>query len=108
MAGRNPTPMEEWLVSLIHKPHTPPDPETAPLLAEYPAHLHIDLLPAIQKQGWGRVLMESLLKELRARAAPGVHLGTASQNANAIAFYQRLGFSILGERGMGVLMGLRL
>jgi ribosomal protein S18 acetylase RimI-like enzyme len=64
---------------------------------EYPAHLHIDLLPELQGQGWGRALIERLVAELRERAVTGLHLTAASDNAGAIAFYPRVGFTAIAS-----------
>lgn len=61
----------------------------------YPAHLHIDLLPETQGQGWGRRLIETLLSALREHGVPGVHLVASSENTGALAFYDRLGFARL-------------
>lgn len=61
----------------------------------YPAHLHIDLLPELQGQGWGRRLVETLVTALRKRGVTGLHLVASAGNAGAIAFYPRLGFSPL-------------
>jgi ribosomal protein S18 acetylase RimI-like enzyme len=62
------------------------------VLAAYPAHLHIDLLPRAQRQGWGRRLIAALRETLVARGVPGVHLQYDAANAGAGAFYERLGF----------------
>jgi ribosomal protein S18 acetylase RimI-like enzyme len=92
------------LVRLIHAPEVTP-----PQLAEaYPAHLHIDLLERARGQGLGRVLIERLLGELRERGVPGVHLGVDVANANAVGFYEHLGFREVGREPGGLLMGLRL
>lgn len=61
-------------------------------LDEYPAHLHIDLLPEAQGSGLGRVLIDGLRDELSRSGVPGLHLGYAPQNTGAAAFYARLGF----------------
>lgn len=58
----------------------------------HPAHLHIDLLPEVQGQGWGRRLIDTLLAALRERGVPGLHLVASSENTGALAFYSRLGF----------------
>lgn len=62
------------------------------VLAAYPAHLHIDLLPQAQRQGWGRRLIAALCEALAARGVPGVHLQYDAANTNAGAFYEHLGF----------------
>ncbi|MFE6964002.1 GNAT family N-acetyltransferase [Agromyces sp. NPDC057679] len=69
-----------------------PERMLVPELAEYPAHLHIDLLPELQGQGFGRRLIERVRAELAARGVPALHLGLAAANTGARAFYDRLGF----------------
>jgi ribosomal protein S18 acetylase RimI-like enzyme len=59
---------------------------------DYPAHLHIDLLPELQGQGFGRRLIDTLRGELARRGVPAVHLGMDAANTGARAFYDRLGF----------------
>lgn len=66
-----------------------------PYGADYPAHLHIDLLPELQGQGWGRRLIATLEEALRAAGVPGLHLVAAAENTGALAFYPRLGFAPL-------------
>ena len=92
------------LVRLIHHPERAP----AALVGEYPAHLHIDLQQRARGLGLGRVLIERLLADLHDRHVPGVHLGVAADNANAIGFYRHLGFGEVGTEPDTVLMGLRL
>lgn len=70
-------------------------PGRASPAAEYPAHLHIDLLPETQGQGLGRALMETLFAELTRRGVSGLHLGMDPTNAGAAAFYDRLGLTRL-------------
>ena len=73
------------------------DPRGAivPEVADYPAHLHIDLLPELQGQGFGRALIRRMLAELRLRGVPGVYLTMSATNGSARAFYDRLGFTDL-------------
>ncbi|WP_295122829.1 GNAT family N-acetyltransferase [uncultured Leifsonia sp.] len=70
------------------------DPHAAivPEVDDYPAHLHIDLLPESQGQGFGRRLIRRQLRELRDRGVPALYLGVSSANTAAQAFYRRLGF----------------
>ncbi|MCW3492147.1 GNAT family N-acetyltransferase [Microbacterium sp. SSM24] len=63
--------------------------------AEYPAHLHIDLLPEAQGHGLGRRLIGTLVAELRRQRVAGLHLVASPDNAGAIAFYPRVGFAPL-------------
>ncbi len=76
---------------------------------DYPAHLHIDLLPRLQGQGLGRQLIETLIAALQERGVPGLHLSMDSANTGARAFYDRLGFAELPSSSPDApLLGLRL
>jgi ribosomal protein S18 acetylase RimI-like enzyme len=66
-----------------------------PFGAEYPAHLHIDLLPEAQGQGLGRNLIARLELALRSAGVAGLHLVASAENVGAIAFYPRVGFTPL-------------
>jgi ribosomal protein S18 acetylase RimI-like enzyme len=92
------------LIRQIHEPGM----AGGDLLAAYPSHLHIDLLERCRGTGLGRRLMERLLADLGAHGSPGVHLGVAATNANAIAFYRHLGFEELRAHPDALVMGLRL
>jgi len=70
----------------------------------YPAHLHIDLLPAVQGRGVGRTLMEAAVATLAGEGVPGLHLTADAANTGALAFYPRVGFTML-EDGPGVTFG---
>jgi ribosomal protein S18 acetylase RimI-like enzyme len=72
-----------------------PERMLVPELAEYPAHLHIDLLPRLQGSGWGRRLVDTLIAELTGRGIRGLHLSLDPENTGARAFYDRLGFAEL-------------
>ena len=85
-----------------------PESMTSPGTEQFPAHLHIDLLPELQGQGFGRSLMRLLLESLRERGIPGVHLGVGIDNLGARAFYSRLGFRALpGDPHNETLLGIR-
>ncbi|MCI0335748.1 MAG: GNAT family N-acetyltransferase [Planctomycetes bacterium] len=78
----------------------------------YPAHLHIDLISRVHRQGHGKRMMNELMDRLQAKGAPGVHLGMAASNDRAYRFYTTLGFVELCRRGNGddetIYMGKRL
>jgi GNAT superfamily N-acetyltransferase len=96
--------LEADMIALIHAPPL----ATEDLVADYPSHLHIDLLDRVRGQGNGRLLIERMLVKLRDGGSIGVHLDVAASNANAIAFYSHLGFDEVGRRTDSILMGLRL
>lgn len=72
-----------------------PERMLVPEVDEYPAHLHIDLLPQAQGRGLGRQLIGTLETALATAGVPGVHLGLDPSNTGALAFYRRLGFTEL-------------
>jgi GNAT superfamily N-acetyltransferase len=74
-----------------------PERMLIPELGRYPAHLHIDILPPLQRQGWGRALMNALVAALRERRVPGLHLTMDAANVEARRFYDRLGFRELAS-----------
>ena len=78
---------DEVLAHLVHHPPVAPDT----VVAEHPAHLHIDLLPRLQGQGLGKALMDAWLARIGGRA----HLGCQAENLRAQRFYDRLGFTEL-------------
>lgn len=89
------------LVDRIHGPElSPPD-----LVKRWPSHLHIDLRPQAQGQGFGRTMIEAVVNSLRNAGSRGIHLGVAVVNERAIGFYEHLGWSPLEERGDTLLMG---
>jgi ribosomal protein S18 acetylase RimI-like enzyme len=97
--GREPLTPTDVMVGLMHNPERMLVPE----LADYTAHLHIDLLPTYQRSGYGRKLMSTFLAALAARGVPRVHLGMVTANAPARAFYDRLGFHVIPVRDPGPL-----
>lgn len=101
LASRYPEPppqprsVSERLLEVLYHPERMWRPE----LAQYPAHLHIDILPPYQGAGYGRRLMEAFLAALAALGVPAVHLGVAATNTRAIGFYRRLGFEEIKSAG---------
>ncbi|GHV50984.1 hypothetical protein AGMMS49579_05470 [Spirochaetia bacterium] len=96
---------EEAILNHLHTVAILPDPQLTPWIVDHPAHLHIDLLPAMQGQGFGRELMKALFAELGRRGIPGVHLGVGAGNQGAVAFYHKMGFTVLQEAPWGFTLG---
>ena len=95
---------DDLLIALMHSPAR----TRADLVATYPSHLHIDLLPRLQGQGWGRRLIDRLMAQLRATGSHGLHLGVATANTKAQAFYRVVGFTELGDDGVTVTFAMPL
>lgn len=77
-AARHPSPHADWQA--------------------YPAHLHLNLLPAARGAGTGRRLLEAHLSVLGGLGVPGVQLSTTTENVAALGLYRRLGFEVLDTR----------
>ncbi|HVW92742.1 MAG TPA: GNAT family N-acetyltransferase [Devosia sp.] len=104
IAGFTPkTPFDTAAVQRI----TTPEQHPAWLQADYPAHLHINLLPPAQSGGWGRRMIETELDALRRAGVQGVHLGVSPANERAKGFYEHVGFTDLSRDGK-VLYGMKL
>ncbi|KAI0045319.1 acyl-CoA N-acyltransferase [Auriscalpium vulgare] len=81
--------LEKWYVELLHKA---PDPAREECIAFSPAHMHIDLLPEVQRQGWGRRLVDAAVQHLRTEGVDGLWLGMDKRNVEARKFYLKLGY----------------
>ena len=98
------TGLDSLFVAVLHDPPIATDD----VVAAYPSHLHIDLLPPFQSGGWGTRLMQTLFDALRAAGSPGVHLGVSEANQRAIGFYDHLGFVELHADGFTRTLGYSL
>ncbi len=67
------------------------------LLAEYPAHLHINVHPDHQGKGLGSRLIAAYEKNLIQNGVRGYHLGVGGDNQIGISFYKRQGLDNLGK-----------
>jgi ribosomal protein S18 acetylase RimI-like enzyme len=83
-----------------------PEQHAAWLQAEYPAHLHINVLPEAQSSGMGRRMIETELAALKAHGVAGVHLGVSLKNERAKGFYRHVGFDDISRDGH-VLFGMK-
>jgi len=99
-------------VEAIHYLYHHPDYFCPEPYAEYPGHLHIDLISRAHRQGHGTRMMNLLIDRMRAKGTAGVHLGMAANNDRAHEFYLTLGFTDLCRQGVGddetLYMGKRL
>jgi hypothetical protein len=98
-AGKSgPAAVAAALLGRLHAPDEALLHSASPmLLEEYPAHLHVDILPEYQRQGWGRKLMDVLVERLREERVQGMHLLKAGDNIGSEIFYGSVGFRRYGE-----------
>jgi len=83
--------LDQKIIALIHNPKVSlPDS-----LNNFPAHLHIDLLPRARKKGNGRRMIETLHKKLKILGIKGVFLDVGINNLNAQSFYEKIGYKKL-------------
>lgn len=71
---------------------------------QYPAHMHINLLPPAQGKGLGRQMIDTLKAALKRDGVKGLHLGASAENDGACAFYKATGFGEVqqGQKGVRV------
>ena len=96
------SPAERARLRQLHAPQLTP----AALSGSYPAHLHINLLPRLQRQGWGRRLIDRFRGLAAEQGAKALHLIVADENTRACAFYRRYGFRELGRQQGAVAFGI--
>ncbi|KAA3614960.1 MAG: N-acetyltransferase [Calditrichaeota bacterium] len=101
LPNANNTSKDAHIIRLIHKGHIVNQD-----LTDYPAHLHIDLLPITQGKGIGRKLMEIFLNKLRELEIPSVHLQVGKSNPGAIQYYEKMGFHIIKEYDKAIAFGM--
>ncbi len=103
-ANRQPQkPFDSKVLNQINDPHVA-DPM---LVEDWPAHLHINLLPQVQSGGWGSKLISAVIEALKRKQVSGVHLGVSLQNEKVCNFYQKQGFTHI-VRSNAIYMGRKL
>ncbi len=95
-------------VQQVHHTYHHPDYFCPEPYAQYPSHLHIDFLSRARGKGYGRKMIEEMLRRLRDAGSPGVHLGMSIVNDPAYAFYLALGFQELTRNDDTIYMGMTL
>ena len=76
---------------MIHHLRRTPDS----LIEAYPAHLHMNLLPRLQRRGTGTALLDRWLSLARQAGVKGIHLGANVDNQGALRFWAAKGFARL-------------
>ena len=89
--------------SIMSPSHSP-----AELVAAYPAHIHMNLLPRLRGQRVGTRLLDLWIDQARAAGVKGIHLGASATNTGGIAFWTRSGFIPQREEPGVVWFGMNL
>ena len=92
---------EQRIIKRIHEGHV-----VKKEVKNYPAHLHINILPETQGQGIGRKLMDIFISNLKELEVPALHLEVGKTNSGAIKFYERMGFQIIKEYEHSIAYGI--
>ena len=91
------------MVRAIHQGYQAPS-----LSNEYPAHLHIDILPNGQSMGYGRKMIKMFCDRLRDYSVSALHFGVSQANGSALGFYRHLGFHVIQESKTSYMFGMHL
>ncbi len=89
-----PTPQEGWSADqrrqfMIHHPGRTPQE----IVAAFPAHLHLNLLPRSQGRGHGPALLDAWLTEAGSDGVDAIHVGVNRGNSRAVRFWRKAGFA---------------
>jgi GNAT superfamily N-acetyltransferase len=74
---QNATPSDRHVINLIHRPDTAPEE----IISVSKAHVHIDLLPRAQRQGWGTKLMGRAVEYLKEQGCDSLFVGIGTSGA---------------------------
>ena len=94
------TPDQRRAFMIHHPAKTPPT-----VAREYPAHLHMNLLPRTQRRGVGSALLDVWLDKV---GAPAVHVGVNRANTGGARFWATHGFEALPVAGRTLWMARAL
>jgi GNAT superfamily N-acetyltransferase len=98
------TPADLNRVEAIMQPHSSP----ANLVADYPAHIHMNLLARLRGQGVGTRLLSAWTDQARQNGVRHIHLGASRSNEGGIAFWTKSGFQALQSTPTTVWFGMTL
>jgi GNAT superfamily N-acetyltransferase len=82
--------------AMIHRPPRTP----ADIVTHFPGHLHMNLLPRLQRRGIGSALFATWLEAARNRGTVPLHAGVNRANTGAVPFWRKLGFAALDRPGL--------
>jgi len=74
------------------------------IVAEYPAHCHIDIAPDAQRTGLGSTLLEAFFDRLNSHGVKGIHVSTPTSPGKR--FFTKMGFVLLSRHPAPALAGV--
>ena len=78
----------------------------ATVMAGYEGHRgwlnYLAVAPDMQRQGFGRQIVEFAIEKLRERGCPKINLQVRASNVEVIAFYKALGFQVEEVLNLGM------
>lgn len=89
------TPDQRRMYMIHHPARTP-----SAVVSAYPGHLHMNLLPRLQRRGIGSKLFAAWHASAAAKGVGALHVGVNRENRNAIPFWRSLGFTELTLAGV--------
>lgn len=88
-----------FLVGLVN------DKVVATAMAGYDGHrgwvYYLAVNPAYQRQGYGKQIMEVIAEKLRVMGCPKINLQIREDNADAVKFYENIGYKVEERVSMG-------
>ena len=94
---------DAYIIRLIHKGYVFKKGHV-----DYPAHLHINLLPITQGKGLGKKIMLTFINKLKELNVEALHLEVGKKNERAIGFYKKMGFYEIVEYEYSIAFGMDL
>ncbi|WP_420403243.1 GNAT family N-acetyltransferase [Nisaea sp.] len=91
--GPVPDPAWDADTKRAHRIHHPEGVVPDAVVADHPGHLHMNLLPRLQRRGIGSRLLAAWYPRVREAGARRVHVGVNPGNAGGLAFWRRAGFT---------------
>jgi GNAT superfamily N-acetyltransferase len=101
-AGLTPADIQR-IEAIRHPAANPPD-----IVAGYPAHIHMNLLPRLRGRRVGSRLLAMWIDQARKAGIGGIHLGASAANTGAVAFWSKSGFKPLAANERVIWFGMTL
>jgi len=79
---------DDHRIRALHRPAVVPEA----IVADFPAHVHMNLLPRARGRGVGTRLLDAWVEAARLQGVAAVHAGVSAANEAGLAFWKARGF----------------